>query len=331
MQSSTLPRVPETTAGPRKVSTRRLLGRPWAFSAMLVAVLVLGNAILQDSFLDPDYWPILLGTLAPFVLVAFASTVPVLSGGGGIDISVGPLATFINCLLVTNLFANGLGSPLVAVPIILAAGAAAGLANGLLVVVGRLQPVIATLATFFVLSGLALRISPAPVTAGDNWTKDLAGMVGPVPGGLLTIGVAVAIWVALGRTSFRRNLYSVGGDDVAAFSAGVNVAAVRVGAYVLSGVFAAIAGVALTAVIQTSQPSLAATYTLIALAAVSLGGTSLAGGKGGLAGSLLAAVAIFLLQEFLAAAGVATTYVQLVYGVLLIAGVVLSGLASRGR
>jgi ribose transport system permease protein len=203
--------------------------------------------------------------------------------------------------------------------------------NGLLVVVGRLQPVIATLATFFVLSGLALWISPAPVTAGDNWTKDLAGMVGPIPGGLLTMGAAVLIWVALGRTPFVRNLYAVGGDDVAAFSAGVNVAAVRIGAYVLSGVFATIAGIALTAVIQTSQASLAATYSLIALAAVSLGGTSLRGGRGGLTGSFLGAAAIFLLQESLAAAGVPTSYVMLVYGLLLIAGVVLSGITSRGR
>jgi ribose transport system permease protein len=145
------------------------------------------------------------------------------------------------------------------------------------------------------------------------------------------MGAAALIWVALGRTEFVRTLYAVGGDDVAAFSAGVNVAAVRIAAYVLSGVFATIAGIALTAVIQTSQASLASTYSLIALAAVSLGGTSLAGGRGGLTGSLLGATAIFLLQETLAAAGVATSYVQLVYGLLLIAGVVVSGLTSRRR
>jgi ribose transport system permease protein len=313
--------------GSRALSVRQ----PWRFAGALVVALLVANVGLQGSVLDPDYWPAMLGTLAPFVLVAFASTFPVLSGGGGIDISVGPLASLVNCLLVATLFAHGLDSPFVAIPILLVVGATAGCVNGLLVVVGRLQPVIATLATFFVLSGLALRISPAPVTVGDNWTTGLAGTIGPVPGGLLTMGAAALIWVALGRTEFVRNLYAVGGDDVAAFSAGVNVAAVRIGAYVLSGVFATIAGIALTAVIQTSQASLAATYSLIALAAVSLGGTSLAGGRGGLTGSLLGATAIFLLQETLAAAGVPTSYVQLVYGILLIAGVVLSGITSRGR
>lgn len=330
MQTSTLPLTSERS-GRTRVRVALVGRQPWVFAGALVVALLVGNIVLQDSFLAPSYWPTMLGALAPFVLVAFASTVPVLSGGGGIDISVGPLATLVNCLLVTTLFAHGLGSPLVAVPIVLALGAVVGCVNGLLIVVGRLQPVIATLATFFVLSGLALNISPAPVAAGENWTKDLAGTVGPVPGGLLTIGAAVLIWVAVGRTEFRRNLYAVGGDDVAAFSAGINVAAVRIGAYVLSGVFAAIGGIALTAVIQTSQASLAATYTLIALAAVSLGGTSLAGGRGGLTGSLLGAVAIFLLQDFLAAAGVPTSYVQLAYGLLLVAGVVLSGITSRGR
>ncbi|PWU55487.1 ABC transporter permease [Micromonospora globispora] len=328
MQSRTLLLAPDASRL-KRVQASLVGRRPWVFAGVLVIALLLANAALQGSFLDPGYWPGTLGTLAPFVLVAFASTVPVL--GGGIDISVGPLATLVNCLLVATLLPHGLGSPLVAIPILLAVGAAAGCINGLLIVVGRLQPVIATLAMFFVLSGLALHISPAPVPAGDNWTRDLAGTAGPLPGGLLTIGAAVLIWVLLGRTQFLRNLYAVGGDDVATFSAGVNVAAVRIGAYVLSGVFATIAGVALTAVIQTSQASLAASYSLIALAAVSLGGTSLAGGRGGLIGSLLGAAAIFLLQELLAATGVPTSYVQLVYGLLLIAGVVLSGITSKGR
>ena len=323
--------MPRTSDAPVKRVTSALTRRTWVFAAVLVFGLVIANVVVQQSFLRPAYWPVLLGTLAPFVLVAFASTVPILGGGGGIDISVGPLATLVNCVLVAQLFAHGLGSPFVAIPILLAVGIGTGLVNGLLVVAGRLQPVIATLATFFVLSGIALKLSPGPVDAGQNWTKDLAGSLGPVPGGLVTMGAAVLIWLVLQRTSFVRQLYAVGGDDVAAFSAGVNVSAVRIGAYVLSGVFATIGGIALTAVIQTSQPSLAATYTLIALAAVSLGGTSLAGGLGGLLGSFLGACAIFLLQELLSATGVPTSYVQLVYGLLLIVGVVLSGLTSRGR
>ena len=330
MQTS-MPLPVSEPATPPRARALHIVRRPWAFAAALVAALLIANLSVQPSAFAVSYWPAILGTLAPFVLVAFASTVPILGGGGGIDISVGPLATLINCLLVTVLFAHGLGSAAVAVPILLVVGAAAGAVNGLLVVVGRLQPVIATLATFFILSGIALDISPSPKTMASNWTTGLAGSIGPVPGGLVTIAVAVVIWVILRRTAFVGTLLAVGGDDVAAFSAGVNVNAVRMGAYVTSGVFAAIGGIALTAVIQTSQPSLAATYTLIALAAVSLGGTSLAGGRGGLLGSFLGAAAIYLIEDLLAATGVPTSDVQLAYGLLLIVGVVLSGLASRAR
>lgn len=316
---------------PRRVRALPLTRQPWMFAAVLVVALLIANTAVQPSAFAVSNWPAILGTLAPFVLVAFASTVPILGGRGGIDISVGPLATLTNCLLVAVLFAHGLGSAVVAIPILLAIGAAAGSVNGLLVVVGRLQPVIATLATFFVLSGIALDIAPSPQTTASNWTTGLAGSIGPIPGGLVTIAVAVVVWGVLRRTGYVGTLLAVGGDDVAAFSAGVNVAAVRMGAYVTSGVFAAIGGIALTAVIQTSQASLATTYTLIALAAVSLGGTSLAGGRGGLLGSFLGAAAIYLIEQLLAATGVPSSDVQLVYGLLLIAGVVLSGLASRTR
>lgn len=305
--------------------------RTWTFAAALVVALLIANAAVQRSILEPSYWPTLLGTLAPFVLVALASTVPILSGGGGIDISVGPTATLTNCLLAAVLFAHGWTSIWVTLPIVLVVGTVVGLLNGVLVVFGRLQPVIATLATFFILSGIALKASPQPVPATDNWTSNLAGMVGPVPGAVVTIGSALVVWLLLWRLRYVAALRSVGGDDVAAFSAGVPVGAVRIGAYALAGLFAAIAGIALTAVIQTSAPSLAATYSLVALAAVSLGGTSLLGGVGGMLGSVLGAAAIYLLQELLAGAGVPTSYVQFVYGLLLIAGVVLSGVATRKR
>lgn len=141
--------------------------------------------------------------------------------------------------------------------------------------------------------------------------------------------VASVGWLALAQIGYLKKLYLVGSDDVATFSAGINVVAVRLTAYVIGGVFAALAGIALTAVIQTSQATLAGTYSLIALAAVSLGGTSLAGGRGGLRGSFLGATAIFLLQELLGGAGVPVSYVQFTYGLLLVVGVILSGITSR--
>lgn len=308
-----------------------LRARPYAFVLVLVVALVVANAMIRPSFLAPTEWPALLGTLAPFAILGIASTPPVL-GGGGVDLSVGPLATVVNCLLVSVLMPHGLGGPLVAIPLLLLLGMAVGVINGVLVAVVRLDPVVATLGSLFILVGVALKIAATPANPGENWTTGLAGLMGGwFPGALLTMAAPAVIWLALRRTAFVRNLYAVGGDDAASYSAGVNVTAVRVGAYAVAGLFAAIGGIALTALIQSSDSSLGTIYALISLAAVSLGGTSLAGGTGGLLGSFLGACGIFLLQELLSATGASSNYVQLAYGVLLVLGVVLSATLGRSK
>ena len=103
----------------------------------------------------------------------------------------------------------------------------------------------------------------------------------------------------------------------------MNIKAIRILAYTLGGLFAGIAGIALTAIVQSSQSSLATTYALLGLAAAVLGGTSLAGGRGGLLGALFGAVSIYLLQQLLTASGVAPSLIQFAYGAVLVVGVVL--------
>ena len=294
-------------AAPRESGARerRFLRSTWVFSAILALALLVGNLIAQHSFLAPHYWPSLLATLAPFVLVAFASTVPILSGGGGIDISVGPQATLTNCLLAAVLFPHGLGSPWISIPLLLLIGAGVGLLNGALVVFGRLQPVIVTLATFFVLSGFALRVSPEPGRSRERELDPIARRQCRLYPRRLAHHRRRRSGVV--RSEAHRtapHAYAVGGDDVAAFSAGVNVNMVRISAYVASAVIATVAGIALTGRDPDLPAPLATTYSLVALAAVSLGGTSLMGGRGGLLGSFFGAVAIYLLQDLLAATGV---------------------------
>ena len=294
---------------------------PFAFALLLALVLLVLNLIVSSSFLSPARLPGTLATLAPFVLVGFASTPSILAGG--IDISVGPLATFINCLFVAILIPAGLGDWHLAAPIILAVAAGAGALNGILVAVVRLHPVVATTGMLFLLVGLSLSIAQNPVAAPDNWTEVFAGGVGIVPGALLTVGVAGLIWFALRRTAFVSNLLATGDSDVSAYGSGVNIKSVRILAYTLGGLFAGIAGIALTALVQSSQSSLASTYALLGLAAAVLGGTSLAGGRGGLLGALFGAVAIYLLQQLLTASGVAPSLIQFAYGAVLVVGVVL--------
>jgi ribose transport system permease protein len=299
--------------------------KPFVFALLLAVALLVANILAEPNFGKPGNWPEELSTLAPFAIVAMASTPAILSGGGGLDISIGPIAILTNVVLVFWLLPHdGTDSAWISIPILLAIGAGVGAVNGVLVATLRYQPVIATLCTFFVLSGVVLKIAPDVKNAvSGNWTVHLADKVGPVPGGLILMAIPLVVWFGLSRTAFHRNLYAVGGNDATAFSTGVNVAATRIIAYALGGMFAAVGGIALTALVQTSQTTGVTQYTLIALAAVALGGTSFAGGRGGLIASLLGAICIYLLQTLLGALNVSSTWLQVVYGGLLVVGVVV--------
>lgn len=306
--------------------------RPYAFALFLSIILLLANMFVSTNFLAPANIPGLLTTLAPFVLVGFASTPSIISGG--IDISVGPLATFVSCVLVAVLFPAGLGEWFVAIPITLLLAAGIGAINGFFVAVLRVNPVLATTGMLFLLIGLSLTVSPSPVSApAGNWTKLLGSTFGVVPGALFTMLAAAAVWFILSRSAYVRNLIATGDSDVSAFGSGVNINVVRVTAYAVGGLFAGIAGIALTAMLQSSQPNQAGTYALLGLAAAVLGGTALGGGRGGLLGTFFGATTIYLLQQLLTAAGVAPSLIQLAYGAVLVVGVVLGAtiLNSEGR
>lgn len=308
---------------------RALRSRSYAFAFALCAALLVANVAAQPKFASPGNWALTLATFAPFAVAAMASTPAILSGGGGIDISIGPSLTLVNIVIVADLLPHGLSAPQVVIPVCLLIGAAIGAVNGLLVAVFRFQPVVATLCANFILTGLATQVAGTTTPTGSVWwTNDLAGSFGPVPGALITIGVPLLIWYGLSRTAYLRNLYAVGGDDATAFSAGVDVTRVRVLAYTIGGLFAGIAGIALMAVIREGQADLATQYTLIALAAVALGGTSLSGKRGSLYGSLLGAGCIFLIENLLNEVNASALWADAIYGALLVAAVILSGVLS---
>jgi ribose transport system permease protein len=310
--------------------TRFLRSRPYAFALVLLVLLLIANIAAQPSFANPSNWAETLAIFAPFAIAALASTPAIMSGGGGIDISVGPLMTVINMVIVANLIPHGLGAPYIVVPFCLIAGAAVGAVNGTLVTVLRFQPVVATLCMNFILTGLATQIEGSSTPQGSTWwTNDLASSFGPIPGGLISIAVVLAIWLALSRTAYLRNLYATGGDDAAAFSAGVDVTKVRIAAYTVGGLFAGIGGLALMAVLREGEAGDATMYTLVALAAVALGGTAFTGKRGSLAGSLFGAGCMYLITNVLSAANVPDTWTDAIYGALLLGAVMMSaGLAN---
>lgn len=314
------------TSRPRFTLRDFLRRNTWTIAAILATILLIANLIAQPNF----GWVQQLATFAPLAIAAMASTPSIISGRGGFDLTISPLMTLCSAVFVIVLVPSGLGG-IEAVPIVLLVGAAVGAVNGLLIVVLRVPAMVVTLAMYFVLIGVNLKFIPNPVSMTGSWVSSLAGMVGPIPGGLLTIAVPLLIWGGLALIPYRRQLYAVGSDDAAAFSAGVNVTFVRTMAYVLGGLFAAVGSFALVGLTSSADAGQSTSYTLVAVTALALGGTSLFGGRGGLVGSLLGAAVIYLLQSLLRGLDVHPTWLQLIYGVVLVLAVVLGAQLTRKK
>ena len=211
---------------------------------------------------------------------------------------------------------------MLAVPILLALGALVGAINGVMVARLRYPPVIATLwARSSCSPGSTCGSSPTRSRAGENWTNHLAGSIGPVPGALLTMGVPLLLWLGLRRTPYVQSLLAVGDHDATAFSAGMDVNAVRISAYALGGLIAAVGGIALTGLVRSADAQVFNNYILIALAAVALGGTNLAGGRGGLFPSMMGATCIFLLENLLTSLHASAYFIEVAYGGVLFVAV----------
>ncbi len=300
----------------------RLRAHPWGAALAISVVLLVANIAVRPSFGTLSSWPATLAAFSPFALAAIASTPQILSGGGGIDISIGPLLNFVGIVVVAVLVPHSLGSAALAIPLALLLGLSIGLINGLLVAALRFQPVLATLCTLFVLQGAGTKLLGQPRSVSLPWLSGLAGNVGPVPGALVILAAVALIWMGLRRLPYSEALYCTGSDDAASFSAGINVTAVRVAAYGLGGLFAGFAGISLLAVTQSADPSQSLQYTLPALAAVAVGGTSLRGGRGSLGGSVAGAAIMFLIQTLLDSLAVSDLWLQLVYGALLLTAII---------
>jgi ribose transport system permease protein len=295
------------------------------FAALLLLVLLLVNVWLTPGRFQPSGWLLLLGLAAPLIGAAMASTPAILSGRGGIDVSVGPQMGLINAILIKVLVLDcGIAHPLVLVPAALLIGALIGAFNGFLTTIVRIQPIVATLGTYLILSGVTLTILPAPVGPAPVWLKSLAG-----PLAFLPLGAVALSWWLISRSAWYDQLMAVGSDDRAAFTAGVSVTGVRFFAYLLSGIYAGAAALMLSALIGSADPNVGPTYTLIAISAVALGGVSLAGGRGGLLGAAVGALDIFLLQNALTYFNISTFVLQIAYGSILVAAVVLTALQTR--
>ena len=265
------------------------------------------------------------GVLLAFVAMAQALVVIT----SGIDLSVGMTLTLTNCLASHIV----LGSPLqvaLGVVAVLLVGAACGAVNGLIVIYGRLQPIVATIATGAVYFGIALALRPSPGGGVNETLADaLTGRIfyDTVPTSLVAlIAVVVIVWVPFRRSVTGRAAYATGSSEAAAYMSGVPIRRAKFVAYTLSGLLAAIGGLFITFFTYTGDAAYASgnAYTLFSIASVVLGGVALSGGRGSAIGAIFGALAFRTIGDLLFVFDFDPLWQPLFQGVVLLLAVSLS-------
>jgi len=298
--------------------------------ALIVALLALGEW-LSPGFASPQQILRLLIVAALLGIVAAGQNLVILGGREGIDLSVGGIVS-LSAIIAGNLM-NGTdaGIPL-AILACVATGALFGLLNGLGVTLLRIPPLVMTLGMLGVLQGLLVVIRQgipsgraAPSLSQFVTQPFLFGLPGII---WLWLGVGLLMAFLLHRTVFGHRIYAIGSNEQAARMAGVPAARVRVLLFVLSGAFAAIAGICLIGYSGSSFANVGEQYMLPSIIAVVFGGTSLAGGKGGYTGTMAGAVMLVVLQSILTTVNIEESGRQMIFGATLL---VLMLFYGRGR
>ncbi|MCX5369779.1 substrate-binding domain-containing protein [Streptomyces sp. NBC_00015] len=301
-------------------AVRRLLLDNGALTALIV--LVIAMSALSGDFLTTDNLLNVGVQAAVTAILAFGVTFVIVSAG--IDLSVGSVAALSATVLAWSATQHGVPVVL-AVVLAVATGIAAGLVNGFLIAYGKLPPFIATLAMLSVARGLSLVISEGSPIAFPDSVSHLGDTLGgwlPVPVLVMVVMGLIAAFV-LGRTYIGRSMYAIGGNEEAARLSGLRVKKQKLAIYALSGVFAAAAGVVLASRLSSAQPQAADGYELDAIAAVVIGGASLAGGTGKASGTLIGALILAVLRNGLNLLSVSAFWQQVVIGVVIALAVLL--------
>jgi ribose transport system permease protein len=293
----------------------------------VVVGMVSVSSVLSPNFLTTFNVQTIVASAAALALVSIGQTFVVLTGG--VDLSVGSVMSLVT--VTSAIYMNGHDSRLpVGALICIAIGAGLGLVNGLAVTLLSVEPIIATLAMMSVVQGLTFLRSMTPAGLTPPFLQNLIYQeVGPIPKALFVILIAFALGTfALRRTRYGMRVYALGGAEEAARLSGVPTWRVKLSVYVVSGVFAALSGLLLAGRLGQGDPLSGQFFMLTSVAVVAIGGTSLFGGRGGLAGTLAGVFILAMLGNILNLEGVATYPQQLITGLLII---VVVALYSVGR
>jgi ribose transport system permease protein len=321
----------------RRESAADLLGsaaqrNAWILGLLaFLAVLLAFTKLIQPSYGVTGIQGLAISVL-PLALAAVAQAVVVISGG--IDLSIGSMMALVN--VVAAVLMKGQSDELSVTVVVgaLLLGLVLGAVNGTVVVLTRVPDIVVTLAMSFVWAGCALLVLPTPGGGSAKWLMDLvSGSLGNewIPKAAVVLVIVVAlVWIPVRRSLLGLSIYAVGSNRLAAFRSGVSVGRTRILAYVLTGLFAALAGLSLTASTGIGTP-VPGPYTLLSVAAVVLGGVSLAGGRGGVFGPIVAVVVLQLLRTDMTFLNVNTNLATVAQGLILIGVVMIGSLVQIRR
>lgn len=293
---------------------------------LALIVLALLTTAMNPSFLDPNNLLNLLRQVSINGLIAFGMTFVILTGG--IDLSVGAilaLTSALSAMMITS------GVPtLIAMLVGIIIGGILGGVNGLIITKGGAAPFIASLATMTIFRGATYVFTNGnPITGKAMNNSFVFQFIGrgyffgiPVPVILMIIAFII-LYVLLHKMTFGRKTYALGGNEKAAFVSGIKVNITKNWIYVISGIMSSAAGMILISRLSSAQPDAGTGFEMDAIAAVVLGGTSLAGGRGRIFGTLIGALIIGTLNNGMNLIGISSFYQQIVKGIVIIIAVLL--------
>ncbi|MDA9162738.1 ABC transporter permease [Alphaproteobacteria bacterium] len=308
-------------AGSDTQALKYLIVPIFIFFALLIFAIIRGPQIISGSGIGTA---IMVST--PLILATYALTALALSGRVTVDLSMGPLIGFINVTTIQLYGAGYIQSPVSYFVCAFAIGIIYQILYALIVLFVRVQPIIIALSMFLAFSGINLVILPRPGGRAPEWMSSWSSGTEVIQPTLILLVFATLAWYALTHTAFWQHLKLMGSDEKSAYTSGVRIYLVRIGAHIIGGIYAALAAIAFTGLIGSGDPTQGTTYTLMAITALVLGGSSLVGGRGGAFGAILGALNIYLINFILSTfrfESLQSFVTDLSYGAVLVASLLI--------
>jgi len=318
-----------------KHTFREFTSKPEFSSLLILFVMFVLTAVLQNNFFEIKSIMRNINAFAPLILVTMGQAVVMISGG--IDLSSGTALSLLSCVLTSIMKKNDPVTGLYALIITLAVAVLLGLINGFGVGYLRIPSIIATFATSFIWLGIALFLRPTPGGESVPWfaifynfssLKDVSGFFGTLggflPPSLILILIGCLIWWVISRTKTGRYIYAVGGNSESAYESGINTAKTQIIAYIINAVFIYLATLFFVGQTGSGDARMGDPLTLRSVAAAVVGGIALSGGRGNVYFALVGALILSFVNKIIFFANIPYAYQTLVGGVIVIAAIAIS-------